>query len=174
MMKKLLLLAFLLPVALSAQVLDNIRPLPSVDIKTLDGKTINTSTFDNGGKPMIINFWATWCKPCIAELTNIDEVYEEWVKETGVKVIAISIDDSRNATKVSPFVNGRGWTYEVYSDPNSDFKRALNVNNPPQTFLLNANKEIVWQHNGYTEGSEQELYEMVKKLAEGKTLKTAE
>ncbi|HPH81294.1 MAG TPA: TlpA disulfide reductase family protein [Flavobacteriales bacterium] len=170
MIKSALFLALLMPVLLSAQLLDNSRPIPSVEIKTLDGKTINTSTFENGGKPIIINFWATWCKPCIAELTNIDEVYEEWIKETGVKVIAISIDDSRNATKVAPFVSGKGWTYEVYSDPNSDFKRALNVNNPPQTFLINGNKEIVWQHNGYQEGSEVELYELVKKLAEGKPL----
>jgi cytochrome c biogenesis protein CcmG/thiol:disulfide interchange protein DsbE len=169
-MKNILLLSFLFPVLLSAQVLDNKRPIPSVDIKTLDGKSFNSANFDNGGKPMIINFWATWCKPCIAELTNIDEVYEEWIKETGVKVIAVSIDDSRNATKVAPFVNGRGWSYEVYLDPNSDLKRALNVNNPPQTFLINGNKEIVWQHNGYTEGSEKELFEMVKKLAKGKPL----
>ena len=71
---------------------------------------------------------------------------------------------------MAPFVNGRGWNYEIYLDANSDLKRALNVNNPPQTFLINGKKEIVWQHNGYTEGDEKELYEMVKKLAEGKPL----
>ena len=90
-MKQILLLSLFFSGILSAQVLDNKRPLPSVDIKTLDGKSFNSADFDNGGKPMIINFWATWCKPCIAELTNIEEVYEEWVKETGVKIIAVSI-----------------------------------------------------------------------------------
>lgn len=169
-MKQILLLPLIFSGILSAQISDSKRPLPSVDIKTLEGKSFNSADFDNGGKPMIINFWATWCKPCIAELTNIEEVYDEWVKETGVKIIAVSIDDSRNATKVAPFVNGRGWAYDIYLDANSDLKRALNVNNPPQTFLINGNKEIVWQHNGYTEGDEKELYELVKKLAEGKPL----
>ena len=79
-MKQILLLSLFFSGILSAQVLDNKRPLPSVDIKTIDGKSFNSADFDNGGKPMIINFWATWCKPCIAELTNIEEVYEAWMQ----------------------------------------------------------------------------------------------
>jgi len=143
---------------------EKIHKLPSVDIKTLDGKTFNTASITNNGKPVIISFWATWCKPCVKELNAIAEEYEQWQKETGVKIIAISIDDSRNTAKVSPFVNGEGWEFEVYLDPNGDFKRAMNVNNVPHTFLLNGNKEIVWQHNSYSDGDEKELLEEVKKL----------
>jgi hypothetical protein len=80
------------------------------------------------------------------ELNAIAEVYDDWQEETGVKVIAVSIDDSRNAAKVAPFANGKDWPFEIYLDTNSDLKRALNVNAIPHTFLLNANKEIVWQH----------------------------
>jgi thiol-disulfide isomerase/thioredoxin len=98
------------------------------------------------------------------------EVYDEWKEKTGVKIIAISIDDARNMTKVAPFVNGKGWDYEVYLDPNSDLKRALNINLIPHTFLLNADKQIVWQHNSYTEGDELKLFELVKQLSEGKTI----
>ena len=144
------------------------RPLPEVDIKTMSGETISSSTFDNGGKPIILDFWATWCKPCIEELTAIHEVYAEWQKETGVKVIAVSLDDARTMQRVAPFVNGKGWTYDSYIDPNGDLKRLLNVNMPPHTFLLNGKKEIVWQHVGYVEGNEEELYEQVKKLADTK------
>ena len=81
-----------------------------------------------------------------------------------------SIDDARNAGKVAPYVNGKAWDYEVYIDSNQDFKRALNVNNVPHTFLVNGEGEIVWQHNSYSEGDEDELYEAVKKLAAGKEL----
>ncbi len=147
------------------------RPIPSVNIKTLDGKSFNTKDFDNNGKPIILSFWATWCKPCIQELVNIAEVYEEWQKETGVKLIAISIDDARNTAKVPSIVKGKDWKYEVYLDVNSDFKRELGVNNVPHTFLIDGNKNIVWDHNSYTNGDEEKLYELIKKVANGETIK---
>ena len=138
--------------------------VPSATVKNLNGTQVNTNTFSNDGKPFVIDFWATWCKPCIEELKNIHEVYEDWQKETGVKLYAISIDDSRNSKKVAPFVNGRQWKFEVMLDENSDFKRAMNVNNPPHTFLYNGKGELVWQHNGYAQGDETNLYDEIKKL----------
>jgi cytochrome c biogenesis protein CcmG, thiol:disulfide interchange protein DsbE len=146
------------------------RKLPAVDVKTLDNKTFSTDKISNNGKPIIISFWATWCTPCKKELNSIADLYDDWKEETGVKVIAISIDDARNMNKVGPYVNGRNWEFEVYLDPNQDFKRAMNVNNVPHSFLLNGNGEIVWQHNSYSEGDEIKMYELVKKLAAGKNI----
>ncbi len=142
----------------------NDRTVPSVKLKDTKGQTFDTKDMHNDGKPYIINFWATWCKPCIQELNNINEHYEKWQKETGMKVYAISIDDSRNSRRVAPFVSGRGWTYEVLLDPNSDLKRSMNVNNPPHTFLVDGKGNIVWEHNGYAPGDEQGLYEKYKEL----------
>ena len=79
----------------------NTKTLPdNVSVKTLDGRTVHTSVIQNEGKPIIISFWATWCKPCNRELNTIKEVYEEWQEETGVKLVAVSIDDSRSASRV--------------------------------------------------------------------------
>lgn len=144
--------------------------IPSADVKTVDGKTVNTNTFSNDGKPMVISFWATWCKPCKKELDAIAENYDEWQKETGVKLIAISIDDSRSSGKVGTDVKSKGWEYEVYIDENQDFKRAMNVNNVPHTFVVDGNGKIVWQHNSYADGDEEHLLEVLKKVANGEKI----
>ena len=144
----------------------SISQIPSVDIKTLNGGIINTSEFNNEGNPIIISFWATWCKPCKEELENIHEVYEDWQEETNVKLIAISIDDARNAAKIKPLVNSKGWEYEVYHDSNSEFATKMGVKPIPHTFLLNKDKKLVWNHAGYTDGDEEELYEKILKIIE--------
>lgn len=137
---------------------------PSVDVKTLDGKVFNTGDIANDGKPIIVSLWATWCKSCILELMAINDVYEDWVDETGVKVYAISIDDSKTAARVAPFVNGKGWEFEILQDINSDLKRALNIVDIPYLCILNGNGEIVYKHTSYAPGSEEEVYEIVKGL----------
>ena len=138
--------------------------LPTIDLKTLDNQIINTSKIENDGKPIIISFWATWCSPCKRELNNINDVYEDWVEETGVKVIAISIDDARQVYKVGPYIEGVAWEFDVLLDTNGDFKRAMNVNNVPFTFIMDGSGKIVYKHNNYAEGDEDELYDKVLEL----------
>ncbi len=145
--------------------------IPSVDLKTVEGKTFNSSQIENNGNPIIISFWATWCKPCCKELNTIAEVYADWQKETGVKLIAVSIDDPRSTGKVKPLADGNNWEYEILLDPNQDFKRAMNVNLVPHTFILNGKKEIVWQHTSFSEGGELEVIDIVKKVKNGEDIK---
>ena len=142
----------------------NARKLPNIEVKTLKGDAFNISELDNDGNPIVISFWATWCKPCKKELNNISEVYEDWQEETDVKLVAISIDDTRSMSKVAPYINSSDWEYEIYLDPNGDLKRAMSVSTIPHTFLLNGKKEIVWQHRGYVEGDEEELYTKIVEL----------
>jgi len=117
--------------------------LPNINLKDVNGVTKNLSKFSNNGNPIIISFWATWCKPCKAELNTIAEEYDDWTDETGVKLIAVSIDDARSSTRVEPYINAQGWEYLVLLDPNGDLKRAMNVNNVPHTFLVDGNGKIV-------------------------------
>ena len=141
-----------------------IKSLPSVNVKTLEGNQFNFKNIDNNGNPIVISFWATWCKPCTKELNNIAEIYEDWQDETNVKLVAVSIDDRRSQSKVAPYVNSSAWEYEIYIDSNSDLKRAMGVSTVPHTFLLDKNKQIIWQHRGYVEGDEYELFDEILKL----------
>ena len=162
-MKKLfaLLFAVMVVAGLHAQ---QKTDLPNVTIKGLQGKDVNIAKLNNDGKPFVMTFWATWCGPCIKEHNALDEVYAEWQEETGVKIYAVSIDDSRTTAKVKPFVEGKGWTFEVLLDANKDLARAMNVSNPPHTFLFDGKGKLVYQHTGYFDGAEEDLYEEILKL----------
>lgn len=138
--------------------------LPSVQLKDINGKTVDTAKLSNDGKPFIISFFATWCKPCNRELSAINEQYVDWQDETGVRVIAVSIDQGQNIAKVKPLVDSNGWEYQVLLDPNGDFKRAMGVNMIPHVFVIDGNGNIAEQHNGYTEGGEEELIKKVREL----------
>lgn len=128
--------------------------LPNVIIQTLKNQSINASELTHDG-PMVVSFWATWCKPCISELDAMADYHEDLVADANLRMVAISIDNTRTSSRVAPFVASRGWNYDIYIDPNSDLRRAMGVNNVPHTFLLNSNGKIVWQSNRYVPGEEE-------------------
>ena len=163
-MKKLLLATLLLlgiVTTASAQ-------LPKVMLKSIDGKSVSTDTLSNNGKPFIIDFFATWCKPCNRELKAISEVYPDWQEETGMKLIAISTDQAQNMSKVKPLVDAEGWEYEVLLDPNSDLLRALGIQMIPHVLIIDGNGNIADSRSGYTEGSEQHIIEKIRELVADK------
>ena len=127
--------------------------LPKVTLKDIEGKTVQTDTIANNCNPLIVAFFATWCKPCDRE------------RETGVRIVAVSIDQAQNINKVKPLVDQNGWRYEVLLDPNGELRRALGIQSVPYTILLDGNGKIVYKHNGYTDGAEFELYKKVKEVA---------
>ena len=138
-------------------------PFPSLNIKTLDGKTVNTHDYTKNGKITIVSFWATWCTPCKRELDVVNELYDEWVEKYDVQLLAITIDDARGLTKVPALVQSKGWEFTVLADTRQELMQLLNFTTVPQTFLLNQNGEIVYAHNAFNNGDEIELE---KKIAE--------
>ena len=138
--------------------------LPAVTLKSIDGSTVQSETLSNDGKPFIIDFFATWCKPCNRELSAIAEVYDEWREETGVKIFAVSIDQAQNINKVKPLVDQNEWEYDVLLDPNSDLLKALGGQMIPFVVVVDGNGNIVSKHSGYTDGAEEELIQEVRDL----------
>lgn len=138
--------------------------LPNVTLTNMNQENVNLQEVANSDDPVIISLWATWCVPCLKELDAISEVYEDWQDETNVKLIAISVDDSRTVKRVKPLINGKGWDYEILLDTNNDVKRALGAATVPLTLLVK-NGEIVYRHSGYTPGAENELYDHVQEYS---------
>lgn len=131
--------------------------LPAVTLQDMNGKRVEVGALAQSGKPVVLAFFATWCKPCMRELKAIDELYAEWQEETGVTVYLVSIDQGQDVQKVKPLVDGNGWEFPVLLDPNGTLKRAMNVQNVPHLFVVNSKGEIVYNHTGYSTGDELEL-----------------
>ena len=162
-MKKFILAAMALVLSVSA-----FAALPSVQLKDINGKRVDTAKLNNDGKPYIISFFATWCKPCLRELDAINEVYADWQDETGVKLIAVSIDKAQDESKVKPLVNSKGYEYEVLLDPNGDFKKAMGVNMVPTVFVIDGKNNIIDTRTSYSDGSEEHLIEVVREALKKK------
>lgn len=155
------LLAFLLGSAFTT----TYSTLPSINLKTLDGQTVNIQEYVGNDKITVISFWATWCSPCKRELDAIMEYYEEWQEEYNVELVAVTIDDSRSLAKVPALIESKGWEYTILSDAKQELKKALNFQTVPQTFLIDQKGEIVYTHTGYSPGDEFELEEKIIELA---------
>ena len=141
--------------------------LPSVKVENSKGEAFDTKTLLESGKPMIVSFWSTSCKPCIRELDAIYDALPDWKEEADFNVVAVSTDDSRLLAKARSFAEGRGWgeDYILLFDKNQDFMRAMNVSVVPHVFVLDGKGKIVYSHTSYVPGNELELLEAVKKTA---------
>lgn len=160
-MKKMFLLSFCIVSSLLSM---SQKQLPKVNVENLKNETVAIGSVLSDSVPVVLSFWSTTCKPCILELDALGEQYEDWQEDFKFKVVAVSIDDSRAASKVRALVEGRGWPFTILLDKNQDLKRALNVNTMPQLFVLDKHGNIIYTHTGYTPGSEMEVYEVLKKM----------
>ena len=153
-------LALLISAAAYAQV-------PSVTVENIKGETVSTKSLLEDGKPMIVSFWSTTCKPCIMELDAIYDALPDWLEEADFKVVAVATDDSRMLAKAKSFAAGRGWSedFGLLFDKNKDFMRAMNVSVVPHVFVMDGSGKIVYSHTSYSPGSELELLEAIKKCS---------
>ena len=140
------------------------KSVPSVSLKTLDGKTVNLQDFKKDGKVTVISVWATWCKPCHKELDAIAEIYPDWIEEYDVEMVAVTIDSQRALAKVPSLVETHAWEYTILSDTKQAMREAFNFQTIPQTFVIDAKGQIAYTHSGYTAGYEYDLEDEIKKL----------
>ena len=141
-----------------------VKSFPKVDLKDLKGNKVKTESFIDNKKVTVVSFFATWCKPCQLEMDNISEVYEDWQADYDVEMIAISVDNARGTAKLNSLVKSKGWPYQILVDDRQQIQNTLGFQTIPQTFLLDENGNIVYEHNGYKPGDEIELEDHIAEL----------
>jgi peroxiredoxin len=141
------------------------KKLPDITITDLAGKPVHIQEYAKGSQLTVLSFWATWCSPCKRELDAIQELYPDWIENYDVRLVAITIDNSRALTQVRPIIEEKGWEFDVLVDSKQELQQALNFQAIPQTFLVDTEGNILFQHEGYTPGDEYELEEIIKKHA---------
>lgn len=143
------------------------QQLPDVKVEDAQGKLVSVRSLAQG-KPMIISYWSIACKPCIQELNAINDSLAEWREEADLVVVAVSVDDARLKASAKAIASSRGWEFVCVYDENQTLKRAMNVSLTPQSFVVDANGDIIYSHSGYTPGSEQLLFDKVVALKKKK------
>ena len=146
------------------------QQLPDVKVENAQGKIVSVRDLAQG-KPMIIAYWSIACKPCIQELNAINDALADWRSEADVEVVAVSVDDSRLKASAKAIASSRGWEFICVYDENQELKRAMNVSLTPQSFVVDAEGNIIYSHSGYTPGSEQELFDKIIELKKGQKKK---
>lgn len=115
-----------------------------------------------GEKLTIIDFWATWCKPCNKAIPELNKIYGEY-KNKGVNVIGINCDGPRSIAKVAPLSKTLRIEYPVLIDMNIQLMAELNLSAYPTLILVNSSDKIVWIHEGFIPGDEVEISKEIDK-----------
>jgi len=167
-MKLLLLITFLFFISFQiiAQNEEDItgRKAPNFKLINLDGKYVELNN-ETGNGPVLLSFWATWCKPCLEEMVEFNKIYEQY-KDKGFSLLAISTDTEKSVAKVKPYIKSKGYNFPVLLDTNSEAARKFYAQQMPYTVLLDKNGNIVYTHLGYMKGDEQKVEKLVTDLLE--------
>lgn len=115
-----------------------------------------------GEKLTVIDFWATWCKPCMKAIPELNVLYKEF-KEKGVSFISINCDGPRSIAKAGPVSQSLQIEYPVLLDIDSTVKTQLNLSAFPSLILVNTKGKVVWIHEGFVSGDEKEIKEQIEK-----------
>lgn len=163
--KNILIFILLASVTFGFKAPDTGKMLPDITIADLQGKPVKIQEYAKKTKITVMSFWATWCSPCKRELDAIGELYPDWQETYDMRLVAITIDNARALTQVKPLIEEKGWEFDVLVDSKQELQQALNFQAIPQTFVVDAAGNVLYQHEGYTPGDEYELEKIIKEFA---------
>jgi thiol-disulfide isomerase/thioredoxin len=138
-------------------------PAPTISVVDLAGNTVSLSDF--AGRLVLINFWATWCEPCLREMPSLERMQSR----LGNKITVVAISEDRGGSKtVEPFINKLGLkSSKTYLDPKSDAGRAFKVAGLPTSFLIDREGRVLGRVEGAAEWDSPKLLEVLKSAVGG-------
>ena len=133
---------------------------PDFSLRDTKGKKVSLS--DHKGKVVLINFWATWCAPCIQELPSLQKIYNDHEKE-GLVVLGINVDEARNISGIKPLAKKLNLKFPILIDSTGDVMKLYNpAMNIPYTVVIDKKGNIYAYFNGYHMGLENEIKKVVE------------
>lgn len=121
------------------------KTAPDFSLKTLDGRSVKLSEFK--GKPVLLNFWATWCEACKKEMPSMQRLYDR-IAEQGIEVIAVSID-RKNRDRVEDFVTSHALSFPILLDQSQEVRRKYFILGLPTSYLIGPDFKL----KGYASGA---------------------
>ncbi len=136
----------------------NSEPIQEFSLPDINNQSFSIANH-LGEKMIVIDFWASWCAPCmrlLPELDKIDQTYED------VMVIAVSVDNPRSVNRAKSLIRSHKYSFVTLYDTNQEIMNRFQVTTVPHTFLINLDGEIVYEHTGYTRGDEEKLLDRIE------------
>jgi cytochrome c biogenesis protein CcmG/thiol:disulfide interchange protein DsbE len=143
-------------------------PAPDFTLPNIDGKEVTLSKLLADG-PVIIDFWATWCKPCLKGFPGLQAMYEKY-RGRGLRVVTISVDSPRSRAGVAPLIKSKKYTFEVLLDTQGRVAKKYNAVALPRTVLLSPDGEIVFATVGYRPSNDEKLEEALVPILQAKAV----
>ena len=135
---------------------------PSFTLRAIDGTTCSLDSLLERG-PVVINFWATWCKHCSEEMDMLNELYSE-LQGNGVTVLGISVDGPRSVSKVKPMAQSRKWNLPILLDTKGEIKAKYRVLALPTLFVVDRTGKVVYTRMGYSPSLKEKIRELLMEL----------
>ena len=136
--------------------------IPDFELRLLNGQKTSIYKLLESG-PMLMDFWATWCKPCKQVMKHL-EVFQRDFKDQGFQVLTINQDTPRSIGKVKSYINSNKYSFLVSTDPNQQIAKKLNGQIMPNLLLIDKQGSIKWRHQGYMPGEEKEIKRQIELL----------
>lgn len=145
---------------------------PDYQARSLEGDTVSLSSF--AGDVVVLNVWATWCRPCVIEMPALQRLHEE-LGDQGLRVVAVSVDAPQGVIgpfgepggNVSEFIADLGLTFTVLHDPSGGIESRYQVNGLPTTYVIDREGRIQRKVLGAREWDEPPLADQIRQLVEG-------